>query len=137
MQQSKFQDTRFSRYTKRLLKIQNKIKCNEILNRAKSGKKWQKRDFFKQNIVKTFVVRSKLVVVSGDGVSARAPGGEGAEAGGEGPEGRGSRHQPPPPTSDTRLCDPLGGGQIEVSAGLRVVSQCPEKALPLLESSPC
>ena len=73
-----------------------------------------------------FVVSSRLiVVVSGDGVSARAPGGEGAEAGSEGPAGRGSRHQqPPPPTSDTRLCDPLGGGEIEVSSGLREVPQC-------------
>ena len=56
-----------------LLKIQNKIKCNE---------KWQKngrKDIFSSRIFlklsRIFVVRSKLfVVVSGDGVSACAPG---------------------------------------------------------------
>ena len=91
------------------------------------AKNWQKRDFSSRILLKLsqmFVVSSRLiVVVSGDGVSARAPGGEGAEAGGKGPAGRGSRHQQPPPTSDTRLCDPLGGGEIEVSSGLREVPQ--------------
>ena len=88
----------------------------------------EKRFFSSRILLKLsqmFVVSSRLIVaVSGDGVSPRAPGGEGAEAGSEGPAGRGSRHQQPPPTSDTRLCDPLGGGEIEVSSGLREVPQC-------------